>query len=97
MERASLQRTDYRTLQDLARSANFKVVEAKGLDNRNGVRFHKEGVEWIAVNSDLPAREKVRVLGYLMLNGPGDIAAKLGRSWSSTCNEGFSCALTLCC
>lgn len=82
---------------DLARAANFKVVEARGLDTRNGIRFHKDGLEWIAVNSDLSVSEKTRVLGYLMDNGPKDVAARFGKSWTSACSAESSCALTLCC
>ncbi len=97
MKRASLHRTDYTTLLDLARTANIKVVEVKGLDTRNGVRFHKDGLDWIAVNSDLPIEEKTRVVGFLMEKNAGDVARDLGGSWRARCNDGDGCVLTLCC
>ena len=97
MERASLQRIDYTTLQDLARAANLKIVEAKGLDTRNGIRFQRNGIDWIAVNADLPIRDKTRVLGDLMNRSASDFAASLGGSWPITCSRGGGCLLTLCC
>jgi len=69
---------DYSALCDLARSRNVRYVEARGLDTRKGVRFSKDGSDWIAVDSDLPVREKIRTLGYLLENEPATVAAKLG-------------------
>ncbi len=97
MERASLQRIDYTTLRDLARAAHLKVVEAKGLDTRNGIRFQRDGIDWIAVNADLPIQEKTRVLGDLMNRSASDFAASLGGSWPTECSRGGDCVLTLCC
>jgi hypothetical protein len=97
MKRASLQRTDYTTLLDLARTANFKVVEARGLDTRNGIRFHRNGLDWIAINSDLSIREKTRVLGFLMGRSASDVAGNFGKSWGFACSTGTGCVLTLCC
>ena len=70
-------RLDYATLCDLARSRYVKYVEAGGLDTRKGVRFTKDGVDWIAVDSDLPVNEKIRALGFLLENEPASIAAKM--------------------
>ena len=39
----------YLRLIDLARSHDIRFVEARGLDIRKGVRFYKDGSEWIAV------------------------------------------------
>ncbi len=91
MQKAS--RLDYTTLQDLARSRNIKCVEARGLDLRKGVRFQKDGTEWIAVDRDLPITEKTRTLGFLLENEPEDVAKKL----DITAGDQTSPVLTLCC
>ena len=49
---------DYSALCELALSRNIKYVEAKGLDTRKGVRFSKNGSDWIAVDSDLPITDR---------------------------------------
>ncbi len=87
---------DYTTLRDLARSRNIKYVEAKGLDTRKGVRFTKDGSEWIAVDSDLPVNEKIRTLGYLLENEPSSVAARVGLA-GKTETGSLSPVLTLCC
>lgn len=97
MEKGSLHRMDYRTLLDLARAQSFQVVEAKGLDTRNAVRFHKDGREWIAVNSDLSMEEKTRAVGYLMANDPEGVARRMGGKVSSHLDGSSSYILTLCC
>ncbi|MCU0587571.1 MAG: hypothetical protein MUF52_05380 [Syntrophobacteraceae bacterium] len=97
MENASLQRTDYTTLLDLARASNLKVVEARGLDTRNGIRFNRNGVDWIALNADLPIHEKTRALGHLMKNSARDFAEDLGHGWRLACSKADGCVRTLCC
>ena len=69
---------DYTALRDLARSRNIKFIEARGLDTRKGVRFSKDGSDWIAVDSDLSVSEKIRTLGYLLENEPATVAEKVG-------------------
>ena len=69
---------DYATLRDLARSRNIRFVEARGLDTRRGIRFTKDGSEWIAVDPDLPVNEKIRTLGFLLENEPAVMAEKVG-------------------
>ncbi len=87
---------DYQSFCDLARSRNIKYVEARGLDTRKGIRFHKDGQDWIAVDSDLPVNEKIRTLGYLLENEPETIAAQVGiRRGSET--SSMTNVLTLCC
>ena len=86
---------DYPTLRDLARSRNIKYVEARGLDTRKGVRFTKDGIDWIAVDSDLPVKEKIRTLGYLLENEPATIAEKVGFKEIDT--SSMTPVLTLCC
>lgn len=97
MERLSLQRIDYTTMLDLARAANFQVVEARGLDTRKGIRFRKGGMDWIALDSDLPVHEKMRTLGHLMDHRMEDVASRFGKSWGSMCDGSSSCVFTLCC
>ena len=89
-------RLDYTTLRDLARSRNITYVEARGLDLRKGIRFAKDGRDWIAVDSDLPVNEKIRALGYLLENEPADIAQAVGLK--SKLEQGsFTPVLTMCC
>lgn len=96
MEKQKASMLDYPTLCDLARSRNIRFVEAKGLDTRKGVRFTKDGSEWIAVDSDLPVKEKIRTLGYLLENEPATVAAKLGFKTETGANS-LRPVLTLCC
>ncbi len=96
MEKQKASMLDYPTLCDLARSRNIRFVEAKGLDTRKGVRFTKDGSEWIAVDSDLPIKEKIRTLGYLLENEPATAAAKLGFKTETEANS-LTPVLTLCC
>jgi len=87
---------DYTALCDLARSRNIRYVETRGLDTRKGVRFSKDGSDWIAVDSDLPVKEKIRTLGYLLENEPETIAAKVGLDKVAEANS-LSPVLSLCC
>ena len=87
---------DYQALLDLVRSRNIRYVEARGLDTRKGVRFSKDGSDWIAVDSDLPVKEKIRTLGYLLENEPATIAAKVGLEKAIEISS-LSPVLTLCC
>lgn len=89
-------RLDYQGLCDLARSRNIRYVEARGLDTRKGIRFRKDGSDWIAVDSDLPVHEKVRALGYLLGNEPAAFAGKIGLQMGH--RESLPApVLTLCC
>jgi hypothetical protein len=88
---------DYRTLLDLARSRDIRYVEARGLDTRKGVRFWKDGSDWIAVDSDLPVDEKIRTLGYLLENEPTTMAARVGIRVDSSETSSLNPVLTLCC
>jgi hypothetical protein len=97
LEKAKLQRMDYRTLMDLALSKNIRVLEAKGLDMRRGIRFRKDGRDWIAVDSDLPMNEKTRALGFLLKEDPrftADAVEKLGEFGAVGT---MTPVLTLCC
>ncbi len=87
---------DYPALCDLARSRNIRYVEARGLDTRKGVRFRKDGSDWIAVDSDLPVEEKIRALAYLLENEPAAIAAKAGINMGAGISSMMP-VLTLCC
>ena len=88
---------DYPTLIDLARSRNIRFVEARGLDTRKGVRFRREGREWIAVDSDLPISERIRTLGYLLENEPTHVATEIGIKGDFTEAGSMTPVLTLCC
>ena len=97
MEKAKLQRMDYRTLMDLALSRNVRVLEAKGLDMRKGIRFHKDGTDWIAVDMDLPVNEKTRALGFLLNEDSrftADAMEKMGEFGKAV---PMTPVLTLCC
>ncbi len=87
---------DYTTLCDLARSRNIRYVEARGLDTRKGVRFTKDGRDWIAVDSDLPVKEKIRTLGYLLENEPAAVTAKVGIKRGTEISS-LMPVLTMCC
>ncbi len=89
-------RLDYQALCDLARSRNIKCIEARGLDTRKGVRFHKDGEDWIAIDSDLPVSEKIRTLGYLLENEPETAAEKVGIQTKFD-KSSMTPVLTLCC
>ncbi|MGD0398328.1 MAG: hypothetical protein ABSC04_05385 [Syntrophobacteraceae bacterium] len=87
---------DYPTLCDLARSRNIRYVEARGLDTRKGVRFTKNGSDWIVVDSDLPVKEKIRTLGYLLENEPATVAANVGIKRGTEISS-LMPVLTMCC
>ncbi|GLI35394.1 MAG: hypothetical protein GX433_10910 [Deltaproteobacteria bacterium] len=88
---------DYTTLRELAQSRNVKYVEARGLDMRKGVRFHKDGSDWIAVDAGLPVEEKIRTLGYLLENEPASMAARIGMKGDFSETSSLTPVLTLCC
>ena len=88
---------DYTTLRELARSRNIKYVEARGLDGRKGVRFWKDGSDWIAVDSGLSVEEKIRTLGYLLENEPASVATKVGIKGEFSKTSSLTPILTLCC
>jgi hypothetical protein len=97
MEKGRLHRMDYPTLIDLARSQNIKYVEAHGLDTRRGVRFHKNGSDWIAVDSDLHVNEKIRTLGFLLEHEPAEVAKEMGIKTDFAESSSMTHVLTLCC
>ncbi len=97
MEESTLHRMDFATLMDLARSKHIKVVEARGLDTRRGVRFQKDGSEWIAVDSDLSVSEKIRTLGFLLGKEPGEAARDMGFKTDFAGSNSMTHVLTLCC
>jgi hypothetical protein len=86
---------DYPTLCDLARSRNIRYMEARGLDTRKGIRFTKDGSDWIAVDSDLSVTEKIRTLGYLLENELRTVAEKVG--FDKEHISSLTPVLTLCC
>lgn len=88
---------DLTSLMDLAGSKGIRVVEARGLDTGRGVRFHKGGSEWIAVDSDLSMNEKIRTLGFLLGKGPGEAARETGFKTDFTGSSSITHVLTLCC
>lgn len=87
---------DYQALCDLAKSRNIKFVEARGLDTRKGIRFHKDGEEWIAIDSDLKENEKVRTLAFLLENEPETVASEIGIQVGGE-RGSVTPVLTLCC
>ena len=87
---------NYQALCDLAKSRKIKFVEARGLDTRKGVRFLKDGEEWIAIDSDLPEKEKIRTLGYLLENEPAAAASEVGIEMTGE-RSSLTPVLTLCC
>jgi hypothetical protein len=97
MEKSKHSRIDYRTLIDLASTRNIRFVEARGLDTRRGIRFRKDGSDWIAVDSDLPAEEKIRTLVFLLENDPVTMAAKVGLKSDFSSAGAMIPVLTLCC
>jgi hypothetical protein len=70
---------------ELARSKNIRVIEAEGLGEKSGLRYQKNGVEWIVLNSSMSENEKMRTMGSLLEDNPrfteldtGKIARQLG-------------------
>lgn len=57
-------------LSDLARSRNIRVIEAEGLGKKSGLRYQKNGVEWIVLNTAMSENEKTRALGFLLEENP---------------------------
>ena len=96
MEKQKASRLDYTTLRDLARSRNIQYVEARGLDLRKGVRFTKDGQDWIAVDSDLPVNEKIRALGFLLEHAPSAAAEAVGLKGRLE-KSSLTPVLTMCC
>lgn len=88
---------DYLTLCDLARSRGIRYVEADGLDMRKGMRFWKDGTDWIAVDSSLPVQEKVRALGYLLENEPASVASQVRMTSMLSSSDTMAPVLSLCC
>lgn len=59
-----------RELSELAGSRNIRVIEAEGLGKKSGLRYQKNGVEWIVLNSAMSENEKTRALGFLLEENP---------------------------
>ncbi|MCU0572970.1 MAG: hypothetical protein MUC41_08260 [Syntrophobacteraceae bacterium] len=59
-----------RELCELAGSRNIRVIEAEGLGEKSGLRYQKNGVEWIVLNSYMSENEKIRAMGFLMEENP---------------------------
>ena len=55
---------------ELARSRNIRVIEAEGLGKKSGLRYRKNGVEWIVLNSSMSDNEKIRTMGSLLEENP---------------------------
>jgi len=59
-----------RQLFELAGSKNIRVIEADGLGRKSGLRYQKNGVEWIVLNASMSENEKIRAMGFLMEENP---------------------------
>lgn len=55
---------------ELAGSKNIRVIEAEGLGEKSGLRYQKNGVEWIVLNSSMSENEKMRAMGFLLEENP---------------------------
>jgi len=55
---------------ELAGSKNIRVIEAEGLGEKSGLRYKKNGVEWIVLNSSMSENEKMRAMGFLLEENP---------------------------
>ena len=67
---------------ELAKSKNIQVIEAEGLGEKSGLRYQKNGVEWIVLNSSMSENEKMRAMGFLLEENPEVIeldTAKIAR------------------
>ncbi len=67
---------------ELARSKNIRVIEAEGLGQKSGLRYQKNGVEWIVLNSSMSENEKMRAMGFLLEENPSFVeldTAKIAR------------------
>ena len=56
----------YDNLRELAASRQIRVIEVSEISGKNGMHFHSQGQDWIAINSNLPINEKIRSLGFLL-------------------------------
>jgi hypothetical protein len=67
---------------ELAASRNIRAIEAEGLGEKSGLRYQKNGVEWIVLNSSMSDTEKIRAMGSLLGENPRVIeldTAKIAR------------------
>ncbi len=55
---------------ELAASRSIRVIEAEGLGQKSGLRYQKNGVEWIVLNSSMSDNEKRRAMGFLLEENP---------------------------
>jgi len=55
---------------ELAGSRNIRVIEAEGLGRKSGLRYQKNGVEWIVLNVSMSEQEKIRAMGFLLEENP---------------------------
>jgi hypothetical protein len=78
----------YENLMEIAASRQIRVVEVAETSGKDGMRFHLEGQDWIAINSDLSINEKIRSLGFLLED------AQTGQGQAS---EGSNRVVTLQC
>ncbi len=81
----------------LAESRGIRCVEAHGLDTRRGVRFSRDGQDWIVFDKDLTAHEKARVIGFLLEHPPEDAAMDAGFFGNPSEARSHELVQTLCC
>lgn len=97
MNDTTTDRIEYERLVELAGERHIKCAEARGLDTRRGVRFTKDGQEWIVLDSDLSFREKTRAVGFLLEATPADAAVKAGLFNDPAEARSAGIVHTLCC
>jgi len=97
MRETDVDRTEYEKLIKLAEDRNIKCAEARGLDTRRGVRFSRDGQDWIVLDSDLSVKEKTRAVGFLLQNEPADAAVRAGLYEDRSEARSAGIVHTLCC
>ncbi len=97
MEKVTVESNDYDRLVGLAESRGFRCVEARGLDTRRGLRFSRDGQEWIVIDPELSVQEKARAVGFLLENTPADAAVRAGLYKDPAEASSAGIVHTLCC
>jgi hypothetical protein len=70
MEHETRNPMSLKDLFELASSRNIRVIEAEGLGQKSGLRYQKNGVEWIVLNVSMSETEKTRAMGFLLEENP---------------------------
>ncbi len=71
MDKENRKILDYEELIQMAKDSGITVVEAAGQFDADGLRFQRDGKEYIAIDQSLSLSGKTRALGFLLNKQPG--------------------------